>query len=84
MLVLGKKTGLARAPGVQLPRLGGADDLAPKTNTAWERRPMDGLRKVLLPFAGLLLLGGCGTHLQNAEAITPQGSHFYNSLYEGY
>ena len=45
---------------------------------------MNGLRKVLLPFAGLLLLAGCGTELQKAEGITPQGSSFEKGLYDGY
>ncbi len=45
---------------------------------------MNGLKKVLLPFAGLLLLAGCGTELENAEGITPQGTNFDKSLYEGY
>lgn len=45
---------------------------------------MNGLRKVIIPIAGLVFLAGCGTELQKAEQVTPEGSEFNKSLYSGY
>ncbi len=46
---------------------------------------MNGFAKLLLPFAGALVLTGCaGMELQRAQEMSPQGSAFNTSLYEGY
>jgi len=45
---------------------------------------MNGLTKILPPCLGLVLLAACGTGLQEAEKVSPQGSSFDKSLYEGY
>ena len=50
---------------------------------------MNGLTKLVPPCLGLVLLAACGildtgTELQKAERVSPQGSTFDNSLYEGY
>ncbi len=50
---------------------------------------MNGLIKLVPPCLGLVLLAACGildtgTELQEAERVSPQGSSFDKSLYEGY
>ncbi len=45
---------------------------------------MNGLTKILPPCLGLLLLAACGTGLQKAEDVSPQGSSFDQNLYQGY
>ncbi len=50
---------------------------------------MNGLTKLVPPCLGLVLLAACGildtgTELQKAERVSPQGSTFDKSLYEGY
>ena len=46
---------------------------------------MNGFAKLILPLAGTLVLVGCaGMELQKAQEMSPQGSEFNTSLYEGY
>jgi OOP family OmpA-OmpF porin len=46
---------------------------------------MNGFSKLILPLAGTLVLAGCaGMELQKAQDMTPQGTAFNTSLYEGY
>jgi outer membrane protein OmpA-like peptidoglycan-associated protein len=45
---------------------------------------MKGFGKVLAVCTGGLLLMGCGTQLEKAESLDPQGSAFDLGLYEGY
>ncbi len=46
---------------------------------------MNGFAKLIVPLAGTLLLAGCsGMELQKAQDMSPQGSAFNTSLYEGY
>lgn len=50
---------------------------------------MNGLTKLVPPCLGLVLLAACGvgvtgTELQEAERVSPQGSTFDKTLYEGY
>ena len=45
---------------------------------------MNGLTKLLPPCLGLLLLAACGTGLEKAERVSPEGSSFDRSLYQGY
>lgn len=45
---------------------------------------MNGLTKLLIPCASLLLLAACGTQLERAERISPEGSAFDKGLYDGY
>ncbi len=45
---------------------------------------MKGLTNILSPCLGLVLLAACGTGLQEAEGVSPQGSSFEKNLYEGY
>ena len=46
---------------------------------------MNGFTKLILPLAGTLVLAGCaGMELQKAQDMTPQGTAFNTSLYEGY
>ena len=45
---------------------------------------MIGLTRLLIPCAGLLLLAACGTQLERAERISPEGSAFDKGLYDGY
>jgi outer membrane protein OmpA-like peptidoglycan-associated protein len=45
---------------------------------------MNGLSKLILPCLGALLVVGCGTQLEQAQGLTPKGSAFDKSLYQGY
>ena len=46
---------------------------------------MNGFAKLILPLVGTLVLAGCGgMELQKAQELSPQGSAFNTSLYEGY
>ncbi len=45
---------------------------------------MNGLSRLILPSIGLLLLAGCGTQLEQARGVTPQGTAFDKNLYQGY
>ena len=45
---------------------------------------MNGLMKILPPCLGLLALAACGTGLEKAEGVSPQGSSFDQNLYQGY
>ena len=46
---------------------------------------MNGMTKIMAPCLGLVLLAACsGTELQEAERVSPQGSTFDKTLYEGY
>ncbi len=45
---------------------------------------MNGFGKLMLPFVGILLLAGCGTQLEQAQGLTPQGTAFDKNLYQGY
>ncbi len=46
---------------------------------------MNGLAKSLLPFVAALVLSGCtGMELEKAQNLTPEGSAFDMSLYQGY
>ena len=46
---------------------------------------MNRFAKIILPMVGTLLLAGCaGMELQKAQDMSPQGSAFNTSLYEGY
>ena len=46
---------------------------------------MNGFAKLIVPLAGTLVLAGCaGMELQRAQEMSPQGSAFNTSLYQGY
>ncbi len=45
---------------------------------------MNGLTKVLPSCLGLLFLAACGTGLEKAEGVSPEGSSFDQNLYQGY
>lgn len=46
---------------------------------------MTGFAKLIVPLVGTLVLAGCaGMELQRAQEMSPQGSAFNTSLYEGY
>ncbi|MDJ0946744.1 MAG: OmpA family protein [Kiloniellales bacterium] len=45
---------------------------------------MNGLTKAIASCLGLVLLTACGTKLQEAERVSPQGAAFDQNLYDGY
>ena len=46
---------------------------------------MNGFARLILPLVGTLVLAGCtGMELQRAQEMSPQGSAFDTSLYQGY
>jgi outer membrane protein OmpA-like peptidoglycan-associated protein len=46
---------------------------------------MNGLAKLLLPFAAAMVLSGCaGMELEKAQSLMPEGSAFNMNLYKGY
>ena len=45
---------------------------------------MNGTSKLILSCLSALLIVGCGTQLEQAQSVTPEGSAFDKNLYEGY
>ena len=45
---------------------------------------MKRVKRFLVPWFGVVLLAGCGSELEVAEQLSPDGTPFSQSLYEGY